>query len=139
VILPEALGKNLVDQIVGIVLVHLDLFQNDAALAQDVFIVEDRVQNQVGENVERSGDMLIENLEIEADGFFARECVQVSTDGVDFARDILRRARLRALEDHVFDKMRDAIHFRQLMPRASPDPHTHGDRPDVLHALGQDD
>ena len=40
-IFPEVLSKDFVDEVVGIVLVHLDLFQNDAALAQDVFIVED--------------------------------------------------------------------------------------------------
>ena len=137
-IFPEILGENLVDQVVGIVLVHLDLFENDAALAHDVFVVEDRVQHQVGENVERRGNMLIENLEVEADGLFAGECVEVSADRIDFARDLLRGARLRSFENHVFDEMRDAVHFGQLMPRAGPDPHAHGNRPDMLHALGQD-
>jgi hypothetical protein len=71
--------------------------------------------------------MLIENLEVETDGFFAGECVQVSADRIDLACNALGGTRLRSLEDHVFDEMRDAVHFRQLMPGAGPDPHTHGD------------
>ncbi len=88
-VLPEILGKNLVHQVVGIVFVHLDLFENHAPLAHDVFIVEDWIQHQVGENVERSGDMLIEDLEVEADGFFAGERVEISADRVDLAGDAL--------------------------------------------------
>jgi hypothetical protein len=33
VVLPEVLGEELVDEVVGIVLVHLDLFEDDALLA----------------------------------------------------------------------------------------------------------
>ena len=62
VVLPEILGKDLVHQVVGIVLVHLDLFENDAPLAENVLIVEDWVQHQVGENVERGGHVLVENF-----------------------------------------------------------------------------
>ena len=86
-VLPEILGENLVHQVVGIVLVHLDLFEDYAALTHDVIVVEDRVQHQVGENIERRGHMLIENLEVEADGLFAGECVQVAADRIDLARN----------------------------------------------------
>ncbi len=136
-VLPEILRENLVHQVVGIVLVHLDLFEDYPALAHDVIVVEDRIQHQVGENIERCGDMLIENLEVEADGLFAGERVQVAADRVHLARNALGGSRLRSLEDHVFDEMRDAVYFRQLMSRAGPDPHTHGNRPDMLHAFGQ--
>ena len=47
-ILPEVLGKDLVYQVVRIIFVHLDLFENDAALANDVFVCKDRVKNEVG-------------------------------------------------------------------------------------------
>ena len=125
-VLPEILGKDLVHQVVGIVLVHLDLFENDASLAHDVFIVEDWVQHQVGENVECSRNMLIEYFEVEADGLFAGERVEVAADRIHFARNAFCGARLRSLEDHVFDEVRDAVHLRQLMPGTGPDPHTHG-------------
>ncbi len=88
-VLPEILRENLVHQIVGVVLVHLDLFENHSTLTHDVIVVEDRVQHQVGENIECRGDMLIENLEIETDGLFAGECVQVAADGIDLACNAL--------------------------------------------------
>jgi hypothetical protein len=37
VILPEVLGESLVYEVVGIVLVHLDLFEDDTPFAGDVF------------------------------------------------------------------------------------------------------
>ena len=41
-IFPEILGKDFVDQVVGIVLVHFYFFEDHAALAADVVGVEDR-------------------------------------------------------------------------------------------------
>ena len=43
VVFPETLGKDFVDQIVGIVLVHFYFFEDHAALAANVGGVEDRV------------------------------------------------------------------------------------------------
>ena len=94
VVLPEILGKDLVDEVVGVVLVHLDLFEDDAALAGDVLGGEDRVEDEVGEDVEGGGDVLVEDLDVEADGFFAGEGVEVAADGVDLAGDALGGAGL---------------------------------------------
>ena len=49
VALPEVLGEGFVDEIVGIVLVHLDLFEDDAALAGDVVGGEGGVEDEVGQ------------------------------------------------------------------------------------------
>ena len=46
-VLEEVLGEDLVHEVVGIVLVHLDLFQDDAALARDLLDVEDGMQHHV--------------------------------------------------------------------------------------------
>ena len=91
-ILPEVLGKDLVDQDVGIVLVDLDLFEDDAALAFDVGGGKDRVQDQVGEHVESDGNMVGERLDVEADGLLAGEGVEVAADGVHFAGDSAARS-----------------------------------------------
>ena len=87
-VFPETLGENLVHQVVGVVLVHLDLFENHATLARDVFVVENGVQHQVRKNIERRGHMLVENLQIEADGLFAGERIEVSADGIHLARNV---------------------------------------------------
>ena len=68
VALPEVLGEGLVDEVVGVVLVHLDLFEDDALLAGDVLGGEGGVEDEVGEEVERGCDVLIEDLDVEADG-----------------------------------------------------------------------
>ena len=61
-VLPEVLGEQLVDQDVGIVLVDLDLFEDDAALALDVVGGEDGVEDQVGEHVQRDGHVVGQRL-----------------------------------------------------------------------------
>src|SRR5579884_2632821 len=51
VILPEILGEDLVHEVIGIVLVHLDFFEDDAPFASDFLFVENRVQNDVADDV----------------------------------------------------------------------------------------
>ena len=135
--LPEVLGEDLVHQVVGVVLVHLDLFEDHTPLALDVALRKDRMQHQIAQYIERRRHMLIQHFNVEADRLFARKGVQVAADRVHLARNALRRPRLGALEHHVFHKMRDAVQLRDLMPRAGPHPHAHCHRAHVLHALRQ--
>jgi hypothetical protein len=81
--------------------------------------------------------MLVQNLHVEADGFFAGEGVEIAADGIHFAGDKLGRARFGALEDHVLDEMGDSVYFRQLVPRTGAHPHSHGYGADVVHLFGQ--
>src|SRR5205085_3243390 len=59
---PEVLGKDLVNKVVGIVLIHFDLFQNHAFFASDVLGIENRIQHQVAEDIKGDGHMLIQHL-----------------------------------------------------------------------------
>ncbi len=138
-ILPEGLREQLVDQHLRVVLVDLDLFQNHAALALNVGRVEDRVQHQVGQHIQRNGDVLGQRLDVEADGLLAGEGVQVAADGVHLPGNLLRGAGAGALEEHVLHKVGDAVHLRRLAAGAGFDPHPHGHRTHVLHPLGQHD
>ena len=52
VILPETLREDLVDQIVGRVLHHLDFLDDDLLLPLHVVGIERRVEDDVGEDVE---------------------------------------------------------------------------------------
>ena len=112
VALPEVLGEELVDEVVGVVFVHLDLFEDDALFLGDVFGGEGGVEDEVGEEVEGGGDVFVEDLDVEADGFFAGEGVEVAADGVDFAGELLGGAGGGALEDHVLDEVGDAVDGR---------------------------
>jgi hypothetical protein len=58
---------------------------------------------------ERGIYVLVEDLDVEADGLFAGEGVEIAADGVDLAGDLLGRARGGALEDHVLDEVGDAV------------------------------
>ena len=138
-VFPEILGKDFVDQVVGIVLVHLDFFEDHAALAADVGGVEDRVQHQVAENVHGDGQMLVQHLDVEADAFLGGEGVHVAADGVDLARNFLGAAVLRALEDHVLDEVRDAVPLQIFVAGAGLDPDSDRGGANVLHLLGNKD
>src|ERR1017187_6840405 len=107
--LPEVLGEGLVDEVVGVVLVHLDLFEDDSLLAGDVFGGESGVEDQVGQKIKCWCNILIQNLDIEADALFSGESVEVAADGVDLSRELVGRARSGALEDHMLDKVGYAI------------------------------
>ena len=109
VIFPEALGEELVHQDVGVVLVDLDLFKDDAALALDVGRGEDGVEHQVGEHVEGDGGVIGEGLDVEADHLLAGEGVEVAADRIHLAGDDQRGAVAGALEYHVLDEVGDAV------------------------------
>src|SRR5215471_1321620 len=145
VILPEILGKDFVNQVVGIVLVHLDFFEDDTTLAADVLDVEGRIEHQVTKHVHGDGQMLVKDLDIEADTLLGGEGVHVSTDGIDLAGYVLGTAMLGAFEDHVLNEMGDTIPLGVFVTGASLDPNAHRNGADVLHllcdhrqAIGQD-
>src|SRR5215469_3655734 len=96
------------------------------------------MEDEVGEDVECGGYLLVEDLDVEADHLFAGESVEISADGVDFSGDLLCRARGCSLEDHVLDEMRDTIDLRGFIAGAGSDPCSHGDTAKVRHALGED-
>src|SRR6185437_14094355 len=51
IVLPEILGKKFVDQVIRIVLVHLDFFKDHTFFAVDVLFGEDRIQDQIAQNI----------------------------------------------------------------------------------------
>ena len=104
-ILPEILGEDLVDEVVGIVLVHLDFFHDDAAFASDVSGIKNRVENQIAQNIERGRNMLVEHLNVEANTFFGGEGVHVAANGIHLPRNFLGGAVLGAFENHVLNEM----------------------------------
>ncbi len=136
-ILPEILGEYLVDQIVGVVLIHLDLFEDDALFPNNVPAIEDRIENQIAQDIHRGRQMFVEHLDVEADDFLAGERVHVATDGIHLAGNLLRRARGRALEHHMFGEMRDAVVVGGFIARSGFHPDADGNGADVIHLLTQ--
>ena len=46
-IFPKVLREDFVNQVIGVVLVHLDLFKNHAAFTDDVFVREDGIEHKI--------------------------------------------------------------------------------------------
>ena len=84
----------------------LDLF------AGEVVGREGGVEHEIGQQIERGRDVLVEHLDVEADGLFAGKGVEVSADRVDLAGELLGGTRGRALEHHVLDEVGDTVDFR---------------------------
>src|SRR5712672_2405693 len=49
-ILPETLGEDFMDEVVGIILVHSYCFEDDAAFARDIAAIEDGMKDKVAEH-----------------------------------------------------------------------------------------
>ena len=133
--LPEALGEQLVDQVVRRVLDHLDLFEDDLLLALDVVRAERRVHDDVGEDVDGERQMLVEHLDVVARVLLRRERVHLTADRVDRLRDVLGAAGGRPLEEHVLDKVGDAALLLRLVARAAREPDADADGAHVRHPL----
>ena len=134
--LPELLGKQLMHQIIGRVLDHLDLFEDHLFLALDVFVAKRWVEHEIRENVERAGQVLIEHFDVVAGTLLRRERIQLSANRIDRLRDVLGSPPSRSFEQHVLDEMRDASALVVFMPRATCQPDADTDGPHVRHRLG---
>ncbi len=135
---PEALREQLVDQIVGRVLDHLDLFEDHLLLALDIGRRKRGVEHQIGQHVDRLGQVLVEDLDVVARVLLGGEGVQVAAQAVHFLRNVLSRPAAGALEEHVLDKVGDAAVLKRLVSRASGQPDTDTNRPHVIHRLGDE-
>src|SRR5215470_3694749 len=125
------------DQVIGIVLVHLDLFQDHAFFAGDVFGLENGIEDKVAENIQGYGQMLVQDLDVEADGFLARKGVHVAANGVHLPGNISSGTALGALKYHVLNEMRDTVGFGNLIAGARLHPNADGDRANMVHLLAE--
>ena len=136
---PESAGENVVEQIFGIVQIHLDFFEDDLALFLNVVGVELGTKDEIGNDIEGDGEMLVEDLGVETDLFFGGEGIEHAADGIHFASDIFGGTALRALEDHVFEEMSKTIFGGDFAAGTVAHPDADGDGADVLHGFGDDD
>jgi hypothetical protein len=135
---PDPLREQVVDQVVGGVLHHLDLLEDDRLLLLDVVGGEPRVTEDVGEQIDREGQVLVEHAHVEAGVLLGRERVHVPPHRVDRAGDVLGRAGGGALEDQMLDQVGDAAQRLGLRPRARLHPDADRHRAHVRHRLGDE-
>jgi len=138
-VFPEVLGKYFVDQVVGIVLIHLDLFEDYSTFASYVLGIEHWMENQIAQNLKGDGNMFVEHFDVETDAFLGSEGIHVAADGIHLPGNLFGRAMFGPLEDHMLDEMRDAIPVRIFIAGTRLQPYSDGGAADVLHLLGDDD
>ena len=118
------------DDVVGRVVGLADLLQDHGALAFELGRVEGRMQQDVGEDVERERHVLLQHLGVIRGAFARGVGVEMAADRLDLLGDRAGAAPLGALERHVLEKMRDAVDLRRLVPCADIDPDAERDRVD---------
>jgi hypothetical protein len=135
---PETAREYVVKQIFRIVQVHLDFFEDDLAFLFHVIGIEFWPKDQIRNDVESDGQVLVKNFGVEANLLLGSESVEHAADGIHFAGDGFGGAAFCALENHVFDEMREAVFFQEFAAGAVADPNADGDGADVGHGLGED-
>jgi hypothetical protein len=135
---PEAASENVVEEIFGIVQIHLDFFEDDLALFVDVAGVELGTKNEIGDDVKGDGEMLVEDLSVEADLFLGGEGIEHAADGIHFAGDVFGGTAFSTLENHVLEEMSKAIFGGGFAAGTISDPDADRDGADVLHGLSDD-
>jgi len=114
------------ETLIGVVMRHRDLAQNHVALAGDLVGGQCRVQRSVGEQVDRDGDMLRGQVDVVDRAVESRVGVDVAAMRLDRRTDLATGASLRALEQHVFEKVRKArAEVRVFMQAAGLHPYLH--------------
>jgi len=135
---PETAGENVVEKIFGIVQIHLDFFEDDLALFLNVVGIELGTKDEIGDDVKGDGEVLVEDLGVEADLFLGGEGVEHAADGVHFAGDIFGGTALGTLENHMLEKMSKAVFGGGFAAGTVANPDANGDGADVQHSFGDD-
>ena len=133
---PDQLLEQVLHVILGLVLVHTQLFEDDHSLALDVRRIEPRVRNDVEEDVETEGHVLRRNPGPVGRQLFVGRRVDEPADAFNRIRDLLRRRpALGALEEEVLDEVGDARQSFVLEPRASAEHENDARRVALRHRL----
>ena len=135
---PETAGENVVEKIFGIVQIHLDFFEDDLALFIDVAGIELGTKNEIGDDVEGDGEMLVENFGVEADLFLRGEGIEHAANGIHFAGDVFGGTALGTLENHVLEEMSKAVFGGGFAAGTVANPDADRDGAYMLHSLRDD-
>lgn len=116
----------LLNEILGIVLNHSNFFKDDLLFLFNFFLSESGAEEQIRQKVEGLGEVLIQYLDIVCRGFARREGVHLTSQRINFTRDIRGRSSDRPLEEHMFDEMGVPSLCGAFITRARIDPDAYG-------------
>src|ERR1043166_1707233 len=98
----------IMDEFIGIVLDIFQFLQDDEFFLLHLLLVENGMADEICNDLNGGGKMLIEGACVEARVFLPGESVEIATDRFQASRNGTHAEMLCPLEDHVFNKMRDA-------------------------------
>ena len=101
----DRLREQVVEQLVGRVVAHVDLFEDHLALGVHLLGVDGRRPDDVGEDVERELEPVVGDPHVERGVLVARERVHLAADRLDGLGDLERGAGRRALEEQVLEEV----------------------------------
>ena len=130
--------EEVVHEIVGRVVTHPDLFEDDLPLGVDVVGTERRTPQDVGEDVDRELEARVGQPHVEHGLLVGRERVHLAADRLHRLRDLARRAPVGALEQQVFEEVRSARLLGRFVSCSTSYPRTDRDRPGGGQRFGDD-
>src|SRR5438874_3114295 len=133
-----ALLEIIEDDVVRRVVRLTDLLQDDGALALKLGGVEARMQQDVGQDVERERHVLFQHLGVIGRALARGIGVEMAADRLDLLGDVPGAAPFGALKGHVLEEMRGAVDLGRLMPGPDIDPQPERDGVDRVDAVGDD-
>ena len=105
-------------EILGVVLIHADLLQDDAALGLDVGLVKPGGKEHIAEDVGGPLQVAVQGAGVEAGALLRGVGVHLAADGVHLLRERRGGAPGGALEEHMLDKVGGAVLRRLLLAAA---------------------
>ncbi len=124
--------------IVGRVGRLLDFLQNDVLFPLEFIGIENRVLQNIGQNIDGERRVLFQDLDIESRRFPRRAGVDVAADVFDFLGDFFGGPCRRPFESHVFEQVGDTVDLGGFEHRSDADPHAQRHGVEFPHFVGYD-
>ena len=126
-LIPEhGLAQQVVHQILRGILVHADFLQDHPTLLGKLPCIQGGVDGQVRQHIHRQGQILINDLGIQAGAVLAGKGVQLTAHRIHFLGNLPGGAVSGALEHHVLQEVGQTVFRRGLHHGAYPEPYPDG-------------
>ena len=132
----DGLRREVVDDVLRVVVDHRDLLEHDLALGVDVR--QRRGEHHVRHHVERHVEVIVGHARVDDRRLARRGGVELAAHRVEQLRDLHRVVALGALEEQVLDEVGDAGLGNRFVARARPDPEPDRRRAHAVDVLGDD-
>ena len=139
VIEPEGGAEFLPEKLLGSILDGAQLLEDHGPLALNLLLLEQRIQNDVRDQLEGILEVNVEHVGVVTSVLFGGESVELTTHGIDLEGDLLGRAIGGPLEQHVLDEVGDTRLFGRFEARTHLHPHTEAGGAYRRHTFGDDD